>query len=84
MDKKDRLEYYFASTGFYDFLPMARDLIATMGFTQDEAIGAVCKVFDRARMYPPTKNRSAWFVVVFKEKLHESRADIMAYRKMNV
>ncbi len=41
MDKKDRLEYYFASTGFYDFLPMARDLIATMGFTQESCLQGV-------------------------------------------
>ena len=82
MEKKDHLEYYFASTGFYDFLPVALDLIGTMGFNREEAIEAICKVFDKARVYPPTKNRLAWFIVVFKEKLFESRTEITAFRKI--
>lgn len=77
----DRLEYYFARTGFYDLLPLALDLINTTGFSQEEAAEAICKVFDKARVFPPTKNRSAWFIVVFKEKLFESRADIMAAKQ---
>ncbi len=81
MEKRYSLEHYFVSTGFYDFLPVALDLIRTLGFSREEAIEAICKVFDKARVYPPTKNREAWFLVVFKEKLHESRAEIMAYRK---
>jgi len=83
MEKRYSLEHYFASTGFYDFLPVALDLIRTMGFDRDEAIEAICRVFDKARQYPPTKNRQAWFMVVFKEKLRESRAEIMAHRKSN-
>jgi len=79
----DRLEYYFVSTGFYDLLPLALDLINTMGFSQEEAAEAICKVFDKARVFPPTKNRSAWFMVVFKEKLSESRADIMAAKRVS-
>lgn len=82
MVKKDSLECYFASTGFYDLLPVAFDLINTMGFNREEAIEAVCKVFDKARVYPPTKSRLAWFLVVFKEKLFESRAELMAFRKI--
>lgn len=81
MEKRDSLEHYFANTGFYDFLPMALDLISTMGFNREEAIMAVCKVFDKARVYPPIKNRAAWFSIVFKEKLFESRAEIVAFRK---
>lgn len=77
----DRLEYYFARTGFYDLLPLALNLINSLGFSQDEAAEAICKVFDKARVFPPTKNRSAWFIVVFKEKLFESRADIMAVKQ---
>lgn len=83
MGKRHSLEHYFASTGFYNFLPVALDLIRTMGFNREEAIEAICRVFDKAQVYPPTKNRAAWFLVVFKEKLHESRAEIMAYRKAN-
>jgi len=82
MEKRDPLGYYFANTGFYDYLPVALDLISTMGFNREEAIEAVCKVFDKAQVYPPTKNRLAWFIVVFKEKLHESRAEMMAFRKI--
>lgn len=81
MGKGDSMEYYFAGTGFYDFLPLALDLISTLGFSQQEAIEAICKVFDKARRYPPTKNRSAWFLVVFKEKLFEARADIISFSK---
>lgn len=83
MGKGDSLEYYFASTGFYDFLPPALGLIGTLGFSEQEAIEAIIKVFDKARRYPPTRNRSAWFLVVFKEKLFEARADIIAFRKSN-
>lgn len=76
MGKEYRLEDYFASTGFYDLLPLALDLIGNMGFTRDEAIMAVCMVFDKSREYPPTTNRTAWFIKVFQEKLGEVRADI--------
>jgi len=80
----DRLKYYFVSTGFYDLLPLALDLINTMGFSQEEAAEAICKVFDKARVFPPTKNRSAWFRIVFKEKLLEFRADIMAAKRISL
>lgn len=82
MKINDRLEYYFVSTGFYDFLPLALDLINTMGFSREEATEAICKVFDKARVFPPTRNRLAWFVVVFKEKLFESRAEMMAAKQV--
>lgn len=36
---------------------------------------AICKVNDKFNQYPPTKNRIAWFRMVFEEKLIESRAD---------
>lgn len=78
---KDSLEYYFAHTGFYDLLPVALDLITMLNFNQEVAIEAVCKVFDKARVYPPTVNRSAWFTVVFKEKLYESRAEMISRGK---
>jgi hypothetical protein len=81
MQERDSLEYYFVSTGFYDLLPVALNLIRTLGFTHEEAVEAICKVADKARMYPPTKNRAAWFTIVFKEKLYEARAEIFAYKK---
>lgn len=81
MQERDSLEYYFVSTGFYDLLPVALDLIRTLDFTHEEAMEAICKVADKAKMYPPTKNRTAWFTIVFKEKLYEARAEIMAYKK---
>jgi hypothetical protein len=81
MQKRISLEYYFASTGFYDLMPVAVNLIQELGFNREEAMEAICKVADKARMYPPTKNRIAWFAIVFKEKLHEARAEILAYKK---
>lgn len=80
MPKKNSLEYYFASTGFYDLLPVAVNLIRKLGFNQEEALEAICKVADKARVYPPTKNREAWFAIVFKEKLYEARADILGFK----
>ncbi|OPY56670.1 MAG: hypothetical protein A4E55_01994 [Pelotomaculum sp. PtaU1.Bin035] len=80
MPKENSLEYYFAGTGFYDLLPVAVNLMRKLGFNQEEALEAICKVADKARVYPPTKNRETWFVIVFKEKLYEARADILAFR----
>ncbi|OPX85746.1 hypothetical protein [Pelotomaculum sp. PtaB.Bin117] len=80
MPKKNSLEYYFASTGFYDLLPVAVNLMRKLGFNQEEALEAICKVADKARVYPPIRNRKTWFVIVFKEKLYEARADILAFR----
>lgn len=81
MQKRNSLEYYFASTGFYDLLPVAINLIQDLGFNRKEAMEAICKVADKARVYPPTKNRAAWFTIVFKEKLYEARAEMLAYKK---
>lgn len=81
IQKRYNLEYYFASTGFYDLLPVAMGLMRKMGFNREEAVEAICKVADKARAYPPTHNRSAWFNIVFKEKLKEARAEILASRK---
>lgn len=78
---RNSLEDYFAGTGFYDLLPVAKSLIRELGFSQEEALEAICKVADKAKVYPPTKNRTAWFAVVFREKLYEARADILAFKK---
>lgn len=80
MPKENSLEYYFAGTGFYDLLPVAVNLMRKLGFNQEEALEAICKVADKARVYPPTINRKTWFSIVFKEKLYEARADILAFR----
>lgn len=73
------LEDYFITTGFYDLLPMALQLAGKLGYDQREVIEAICKVSDKFKQYPPTKNRVAWFRLVFEEKLREARADILAY-----
>ena len=73
------LEEYFITTGFYDLLPMALQLAQKIGYDRREIIEAICKVSDKFNQYPPTKNRVAWFRLVFEEKLKESRADILAY-----
>jgi hypothetical protein len=80
MPKRNSLEHYFNSTGFYDLLPVAVNLIRELGFNQEEALEAICKVADKAKVYPPTKNRAAWFAIVFKEKLYEARAEIIALK----
>ncbi|MCS5695725.1 hypothetical protein NZJ93_06435 [Desulfofundulus thermocisternus] len=36
---------------------------------------------DKARMYPPTRNRPAWFAAMFREKLLEERAETLALKK---
>lgn len=74
------LEEYFVQTGFYDLLPMARQLAEDQGYDQSEMIEAICKVNDKFYQYPPTKNRTAWFRMVFQEKLREARGEILAYR----
>lgn len=75
-----RLEEYFLKTGFYDLLPQAIHLAENLRYDQSEMIEAVCKVSDKFYQYPPTKNRTAWFKMVFVEKLAEARADILAFR----
>ncbi|MGI6684586.1 MAG: hypothetical protein ACOX47_03655 [Bacillota bacterium] len=74
------LEDYFIRTGFYDLLPLAIEIAETHGFVQEEMIEAVCKVYDKFCRYPPTRNRTAWFTLVFKEKLCEARGDLLSLR----
>ena len=71
---------YFIRTGFYDLLPLALQIAKELGYTQSEIIEAICKVSDKFFQYPPTKNRTAWFKMVFREKLTEARADILAFK----
>ncbi len=79
-----KLEEFFITTGFYDLLPLALDIAGNLGYDQTEMIEAICKVNDKFYLYPPTKNRTAWFRKVFEEKLREARGDILTYRaKMN-
>lgn len=73
------LEEYFLKTGFYDLLPQAIQIAKDLGYDQSEMIEAVCKVSDKFYQYPPTKNRIAWFRMVFVEKLAEARGDILAF-----
>jgi hypothetical protein len=74
------LENYFIRTNFYDLLQLATQIAEDLGYSQEEMIEAVCKVYDKFRRYPPTKNRTAWFSMVFKEKLHEARGDLLSFR----
>ncbi|MGI6450953.1 MAG: hypothetical protein ACOX3R_11985 [Desulfitobacteriia bacterium] len=76
------LEDYFIRTGFYDLLPLAKQIADDLGYNREEMIEAVCKVYDKFRLYPPTRNRTAWFGLVFKEKLCEARGDILSIRVM--
>jgi hypothetical protein len=75
------LEEYFLATGFADLLPLALKMAQKDGYGQEEIIEAVCKVADKAKTYPPTRNRVAWFATVFREKLLEARAEIKAYER---
>lgn len=79
--QKYTLKDYFVSTGFYDLMPMATAMAREMGYSREEMIEAVCLVADKARIYPPTKNRRAWFTTVFREKLPEARAEILAQKR---
>ncbi|MGC8605702.1 MAG: hypothetical protein ACP5VS_18715 [Desulfomonilaceae bacterium] len=76
----ERLKSYFTNTGFLDMLPMAVDIASRMGYAEPEMIEAVCMVFDKQRVYPPTSNRLAWFATVYKEKLAEAHALIAHWR----
>jgi len=73
------LEDYFIKAGFHDVLPMALKLAGDLDYDHFEMIEAICKVNDKFNQYPPTKNRTAWFRMVFEEKLKEARADILAF-----
>jgi len=61
-------------------LPMSLLMAENLGYGHNEMIEAVCKVNDKFHQYPPTKNRTAWFRMVFEEKLKEARGDILAYK----
>ena len=75
------LQDYFLATGFADLLPLALKMAQRDGYGQKEMIEAVLKVADKAKTYPPTRNRVAWFATVFREKLLEARAEIKAYER---
>lgn len=72
--------HYFNSTGFGDLLPVAVRIARELKYSELEMIEAICRVADKARRYPPTRNRTAWFARVFREKLQEARADILALK----
>ena len=74
------VESYFMITGFLDQLPTAIQIAGELKYDSIEMIEAICKVADKYKLYPPTKNRSAWFGTVFREKLLEARADIVAHK----
>lgn len=76
------LKDYFISTNFYDLLPLAIQIARDFGYGQAEMSEAVCKTYDKFCRYPPNRNRTAWFKTVFREKLHEARSDILAFRAM--
>ncbi|NLK52947.1 MAG: hypothetical protein GX295_10985 [Syntrophomonadaceae bacterium] len=68
------------ATGFLDQLPTAIQIAEELKCDSNEMIEAICKVADKFKIYPPTKNRTSWFVIVFREKLLEARADLMAHK----
>ncbi|MCL6449074.1 MAG: hypothetical protein K6U04_13165 [Armatimonadetes bacterium] len=72
------LKDYFLRTGFFDLLPVAVKMAQELNYTKEEMVEAICKVFDKARVYPPTRNRRSWFATVFREKLQEARAEMLA------
>jgi len=74
------LEDYFIRTNFYDLLPLAIQIAEDIGYSQQEMMEAICKVYDKFCQYPPTRNRTAWFSRVFKEKLFEARGDLLSLR----
>ncbi len=80
MYKNDNPDYYFTRTGFFDLLPAATRIARELHCTRNEMIEAICKVADKAQVYPPVKNRAAWFATVFREKLLEARAEILALK----
>jgi len=66
----------FTEAGFLDQLPLALEMAAKHGCDEDAARLAVLLVEAKAAEYPPTRNRSAWFRTVYKEKLGEAKATI--------
>ena len=61
------LEDYFIRTNFYDLLPVATEIAKDLSYSREEMVEAICKVYDKYCQFPPTKNRTAWFRMVFKE-----------------
>lgn len=76
----DEVEYYFVNTGFLDLLPIAQQISRELRLGKEEMIEAIGKLTDKYREYPPTANRTAWFTKVYREKLLEASADILAHR----
>lgn len=74
------LEPYFARTGFLDLMPEAVKMARVMHYGQEEMVEAICKVADKLKTNPPTRNRKSWFATVYKEKLREARAELTAFR----
>lgn len=81
MPPNPSLEDYFLVSGFADLLPLALKMAQRDGYGQEEIIEAICLVADKAKTYPPTRNRVAWFATVFREKLRQARAEIKAYER---
>ena len=75
------VEKYFLATGFADLLPLALKMAQGDGYGPEEMIEAICMVADKAKTYPPTRNRVAWFATVFREKLRQARAQMKAYER---
>ncbi len=78
--KKLSLEDYFIRTNFYDLLPIATQIAKDFSYSREEMVEAICKVYDKYCQFPPTKNRTAWFRMVFKEKLGEARGDLFSLK----
>jgi hypothetical protein len=81
--RKLTLADYFIWTNFYDLLPLATQIAEDFGYSQEEMMEAVCKVYDKFCLFPPTRNRTAWFSMVFKEKLYEARGDLLSFRVLS-
>jgi hypothetical protein len=74
------LEDYFIRTNFYDLLPVATEIAKDLSYSREEMVEAICKVYDKYCQFPPTKNRTSWFRMVFKEKLGEARGDLLSFK----
>lgn len=74
------LEDYFIRTNFYDLLPVATEIARDLSYSREEMVEAICKVYDKYCQFPPTKNRTSWFRMVFKEKLGEARGDLLSFK----
>lgn len=46
-NRKLSLEDYFIRTNFYDLLPLVTQIAWDFGYSQEEMIEAVCKVYDK-------------------------------------